>query len=233
MEHTPRLRHRIELTRNKHSRAVCRGNTIVIRLAKNLSPSQQQEHVTSLLRRMTALVLLDRRKTNVDPFRPLLEGASSTMITLGTGRRVRFQLRAGTKTRVQRQARGWLVTVSPRVRRRQLHRLLWNCLATDERERLTALVHSLNAQTYDTPISRVKVQFATTQWGSCSSRGVIMLNIALVCLPPALMRYVIVHELAHRLVPDHSMRFWDTVARVLPTYQRWVEALRDYRLPST
>ncbi len=33
------------------------------------------------------------------------------------------------------------------------------------------------------------------------------------------IEYVITHELAHRLVPDHSARFWSTLRRAMPDWQ--------------
>ena len=58
-----------------------------------------------------------------------------------------------------------------------------------------------------------------------------MLNTALLFLPPSVLRYVIVHELAHRIVPNHSRAFWREVERAMPTYERAYDALHDYRLP--
>ena len=78
------IRHRVEYTRNKHSRAVCRGNTIIIRLARNLSKAEEREHIQSLLRRMTHLVLQEREKSSVDPFRHLLSGGQTQTVTLAT-----------------------------------------------------------------------------------------------------------------------------------------------------
>jgi predicted metal-dependent hydrolase len=53
-----------------------------------------------------------------------------------------------------------------------------------------------------------------TRWGWCSSEdGDIRLSLALADYPGWVRDYVIVHELAHLLVPDHSERFWALVGR--------------------
>jgi predicted metal-dependent hydrolase len=53
-----------------------------------------------------------------------------------------------------------------------------------------------------------------SRWGSCSpADGVIRLSLAVADYPPWVRDYVIVHELAHLLVPDHSKHFWDLVNR--------------------
>jgi predicted metal-dependent hydrolase len=228
---TPRFRHRIERTRNKHSRAVYRGNTIIIRLAKNLSRTEEQEHIRNLLRRMAHLILLDREKTLVDPFRPLLEGASSLKLKVGR-RTVSFALRPGEKTRAVRVRGGWRIDVSPGVRRRTLHRFLWSLLSEDAAPYLEAQLHAYNRATYRAKVTKTTVRFATSQWGSCAPRGRIMLNAALVFLPPRLQRYVIVHELAHTRRADHSPAYWREVEAMLPGYAEDYRQLQLHRLPS-
>jgi predicted metal-dependent hydrolase len=53
-----------------------------------------------------------------------------------------------------------------------------------------------------------------TRWGWCGvDDGVIKLSLAVADLPAWVRDYVIVHELAHILVPDHSERFWELANR--------------------
>jgi predicted metal-dependent hydrolase len=72
----------------------------------------------------------------------------------------------------------------------------------------------------------IHVRAQRTRWGSCSARGVISLNWRLLQLPAALLDYVVVHELCHLRVPDHSPRFWAEVARILPDWRERRRALR-------
>ena len=59
-----------------------------------------------------------------------------------------------------------------------------------------------------------------TRWGSCSVRGTISLNACLLFLPPPVVRYLLIHELAHTRHMNHSRRFWQCVASFCPEYQR-------------
>lgn len=63
-------------------------------------------------------------------------------------------------------------------------------------------------------------------WGSCAADGTLRFNWRLVQMAPALIDYVVVHELAHLKVHNHSTRFWDEVAQVLPDYLDRRESLR-------
>jgi len=230
MEPRP-IRHRVEYTRNKHSRAICREDTIIIRLARNLSKTEEQEHIRNLLRRMTHLVLEERQKTVIDPFRYLLSGGQSQTVTLATGKKIRFILTPGARTRAVRTRWGWNVEVSPQIRRKALHRFLWNLLAKTEQPRIAELVRSINDELLNVHMKQVRLNFATTQWGSCSPKGIIMLNTALLFVPPSVLKYVIVHELAHRLQANHSDAYWRQVERAMPNYKRPYALLQNYRLP--
>jgi predicted metal-dependent hydrolase len=64
-----------------------------------------------------------------------------------------------------------------------------------------------------------------TLWGSCTAQGRISLSWRLVMAPPAVLRYVAVHELCHVRHHDHGPRFWKLVARQMPdfeTHRRWL-----------
>jgi predicted metal-dependent hydrolase len=81
---------------------------------------------------------------------------------------------------------------------------------------------------------RLAVRSQRTLWGSCSSSGTISLNCKLLFLDPELLRYVVVHELAHTRHMNHSRRFWSLVARFEPEHRAREAALREAtgRVPS-
>ncbi|MHB9029805.1 MAG: M48 family metallopeptidase [Candidatus Latescibacterota bacterium] len=58
-----------------------------------------------------------------------------------------------------------------------------------------------------------------SRWGSCSSRGNLNFNWLIIMAPPAVVDYVVVHELCHCLQQNHSPRFWALVESILPDYR--------------
>jgi hypothetical protein len=59
-----------------------------------------------------------------------------------------------------------------------------------------------------------------TRWGTCNTQtGRICLNLRLVHYPVRCLDYVMVHELCHLLVPNHSRRFYEVLGRYLPDWK--------------
>lgn len=75
---------------------------------------------------------------------------------------------------------------------------------------------------------QIKLSSAKTQWGSCTSRGVVRFNWQLVRMPLHLIDYVVVHELAHLVEMNHSAAFWRVVENACPDYAKYRAELRTY-----
>ena len=57
-------------------------------------------------------------------------------------------------------------------------------------------------------------------WGECfSKRGELKFSYRLFEKDLELIRYVVVHEFAHFIEPNHSSRFWDVVREIVPDYK--------------
>jgi predicted metal-dependent hydrolase len=92
---------------------------------------------------------------------------------------------------------------------------------------------------------RLKIDYASstirdqrTRWGSCSKEGALSFNWRLILAPPAILSYVVVHELCHRVRHDHSPEYWELVAKARPTFageRQWLgehgPEVLAYRVP--
>ena len=65
----------------------------------------------------------------------------------------------------------------------------------------------------------LQVRRQRTRWGSCSIRGTISLNCCLLFQRPAVVRYLLVHELSHTRHMNHSQRFWRLVGTHEPDFR--------------
>jgi predicted metal-dependent hydrolase len=93
-----------------------------------------------------------------------------------------------------------------------LRRHLRSWLVRAARHRLTPRVAAL-ARATGVRYSRVAIRRQRSRWGSCSARGTISLNVCLLFQRPAVVDYLIVHELMHVSQMNHSARFWKAVER--------------------
>jgi hypothetical protein len=77
----------------------------------------------------------------------------------------------------------------------------------------------LNDRFFNKEINSVKLKYNTSNWGSCSTRGNINISLRLMFAKQDVIDYVLVHELAHLIHPNHSDRFWRVVERIIPDYR--------------
>ncbi len=74
---------------------------------------------------------------------------------------------------------------------------------------------------------RITIRAQKTRWGSCSSKGNLSFNCLLMLAPPEVLDSVVVHELCHLRVMNHSERFYAEVLRVFPEYREKHGWLKD------
>jgi len=67
--------------------------------------------------------------------------------------------------------------------------------------------------------TRLQLRRQRTRWGSCSTAGTISLNLCLMFQRPAVVRYLMIHELCHRRQMNHSRRYWALVESLEPHWR--------------
>jgi hypothetical protein len=78
---------------------------------------------------------------------------------------------------------------------------------------------------------KLSLSSAATRWGSASTSGAIRLNWRLLHFRPAVIDYVVVHELSHLRFMDHGPRFWATVHGVMPDHAALRRQLKEEAVP--
>jgi predicted metal-dependent hydrolase len=118
--------------------------------------------------------------------------------------------------------RDWLR--EQRTRQRPRLRLDPRCVSELEGRRaareLVRMLVDDEAAELGVEVARITIRAQRTRWGSCSTDGALSFNWRLVLAPLEVLDYVVVHELCHLRVPDHSPRFWGLVESRRPGWRR-------------
>jgi predicted metal-dependent hydrolase len=131
---------------------------------------------------------------------------------------------------VLRDKRAWI----EKQRRRQVPRLGLEGLAVSEsaarsgaRELVSALAEE-EAERLGVAYRRIRIGGQRTLWGSCSPGGTLSFNWRLVLAPLEVLDYVVVHEVCHLRVPNHSRAFWRLVEGRRPDWREQRAWLREH-----
>lgn len=77
-------------------------------------------------------------------------------------------------------------------------------------------------------VKSVAVRDQRTRWGSCSRHGQVSLNWRLLLVPEDVARYVVIHELVHTRIPNHSKAFWRQLGLSCPDWQQRADWLKRH-----
>ena len=133
-----------------------------------------------------------------------------------------------------RQKKGWIRKTLDRIeqmhtRQRPLLPLTSHLDKTQAKEVLVARLTEL-AKKHGFHFNRVYVRNQKTRWGSCSHKGDISLNMKIMVLSEDMRDYVLLHELVHTKVYNHSPRFWAELNKYVPNAKAKDAHLRWYDL---
>lgn len=147
------------------------------------------------------------------------------------GRSVRMWVREARGRHVKLRFHHWQfdVTAPAHVRPGQRQVILAKAFESWYRERAFAHVQrrtEVLAKRMGVTPAGILVRDQGRRWGSCSPQGVLRFNWRVVMAPPALIDYVVIHELAHLRSRTHGVAYWSIVAAVAPDYRERRRALR-------
>ena len=157
---------------------------------------------------------------------PLANGGSFPYL----GRAVRMSIRQAAVDRITPRFHHWQFELTVPRGEPAEQAALMHALERWYRERALAHVRrrvAILAPQVGVAPAGVLVRDQRTRWGSCSPTGVLRFNWRVVMAPPALIDYVIVHELVHLRVRTHGPAYWAQVGRVVPDHRERRLRLRE------
>jgi predicted metal-dependent hydrolase len=97
----------------------------------------------------------------------------------------------------------------------------------EETRQITADLIEKYKKQYRFNVAQVRITSARTRWGSCSGKNNLNFTYRLSMAPLNVIDYVVVHELAHLKVRNHSKAFWEAVGAIKPDYQKYRKWLKE------
>ena len=113
-------------------------------------------------------------------------------------------------------------------RHKLIPQLVSRCLARRFYQPMYNRLLELNRLYFNKEIKNFRLKYTHSVWGSCSRKGNINISTRLLFAPPDTIDYVLIHELAHLIHPNHSAHFWNEVARCMPDYKRHEKWLKQH-----
>ena len=101
----------------------------------------------------------------------------------------------------------------------------WDALCRREFEEVLEELYPLVAP-FGVARPALRVRAMRSRWGSCHTKGVVVLSSHLLAKPRAAVEYVVLHELCHFVHPDHSQAFYGLLASLMPDWRQRKALLR-------
>jgi hypothetical protein len=95
-------------------------------------------------------------------------------------------------------------------------------------EKITPRVKQLSAK-INLPYTHLRFLKMEKRWGSCTGKNSIIINTDAIKLPYTLIDYLIIHELCHTKVKDHSKDFWAELSKHVPNWRELNEQVEGMR----
>ena len=96
--------------------------------------------------------------------------------------------------------------------------LFFQFLKKKANEYIPQRVEELAAK-FDFKYNSVKIKLLSSSWGSCSAKKNLSFNLKLMYFNYKVIDYVIIHELCHLKIMNHSREFWKLVEGIIPDYR--------------
>jgi predicted metal-dependent hydrolase len=123
----------------------------------------------------------------------------------------------------------FIITVDPHTRQEDILAAIQNFYKQKAAEKITPRVERLSAKT---GLSYQDLQYRkmTCRWGSCTPTNRIILNTDAIKLPFTLIDYLIIHELTHTKVKDHSKTFWRELSKHIRNWRSLDDKMKELKM---
>jgi hypothetical protein len=208
----------INYSKKGSSSVSIKENKLVFRMSSYLNKNLAKEHFNSLLEKITKKIKKDSG-FKILTFEEVFERGYFDF----AGQRFEFEY---TKNRgVKLKENIFYVNFHTKIE--NLKKQVPKLLIEKYKPRVEAFLQAVNSETYKYLIKDFHLKLVDSKWGHCTPHNDVMLNLKLLNADIEILRYVIIHELAHVRHKNHSMKFWNEVAKYCPNYKVLRKTLKE------
>lgn len=201
---------------------------VYVRLSRWLPEAERQQQIETF--KNWAVEKLRKHHYGLKP--PVKNYVSGQLIQ-ARGREFILQLTEKEDTRYRARINNGVIMISMPVKasaeekQKSVKTLISKCLANLFYKEIGERLVELNDTFFKKTITGFSLKYTQTRWGSCSPTGSISISTRLLLAPPAVMDYVLIHELAHLIHHNHSKSFWNEVKRAMPDFREHEKWLKE------
>lgn len=148
-----------------------------------------------------------------------------------------LELKASKKNRISARVRNGLIMIKYPLGKdiksfeiqKVIRKGIENAYREEAKEYLPKRLNDLSDK-FDLPFNELFIKNIKSRWGSCSGKNNINLSIHLMRLPDHLIDYVLLHELAHTKVKNHSKKYWNFLDSLTEDAKRSDKELRKFKI---
>lgn len=115
----------------------------------------------------------------------------------------------------------------PKVMQFRIRKELTNWYIREAKEVIADLLKA-SVRDMKTSFGSVLYSYTLSKWGHCTRENNLQFSWRLIMAPLLVIRYVVIHELAHTIEKNHSRKFWKIVSTFNPSFKQQIRWLKDH-----
>ncbi len=204
--------------KKKSSSVVIKGKKLIFRLSTYMSKKNKEKHFKELLLKISKKIEKSPIK-NIISIKEVLE--NGFFVFAGDKFLVEYTKNRGIRLKEN------IFFINFKTRLEIIEKKIIKLLCERYYLRLKNYVDILNEKTYNYNLVGFELKNLNSKWGHCTHDNKILINLKLLNTDFKILDYVIIHELVHIKVKNHSKNFWKEVSKFCPNYKIYRKVLKE------
>lgn len=211
----------ISFENKRTSSATIKDGTVILKIADWLDEKARLNHIESLLRRLKKVL---EKGGNIGPRKKFMEIKDGHQISTFSKRYTVRLLSTPKKYSFGNIVNDMIIislseNLSEKRKEKSTYSLTRRLISKEHLIDIKWMVEDINKQHFNSKVNDVKIKEQTRSWGTCSHKNNINISFNALFLPKELLKYILVHEIAHTIEHNHSKQFWKLVEKAAPNYR--------------